>query len=146
MAPLTDYRSEPSVSHLTSAEVVVRSIGEDRDAQLVAGVPAAPVEHVALQQGEEALHRGVVRGGGDVAHRTDQSVAGEGLVELSGAKLAGLNWSSQHLEPAEVVDGTASWMDEGVDRTLTDEVTRCSVASSRDRARVLAGDRHRDHD
>ena len=37
--------------------------GDDRDPQLLAGGPAAPVQDVLLQQREERFHRGVVAGG-----------------------------------------------------------------------------------
>ena len=57
----------------------------------------------------------------------------------------GFNWSSQHLDE-EVVDGQASWMDEGADGTVADEVAGRSVASTRDRARVLETRYDRDHE
>jgi hypothetical protein len=42
----------------------------------------------------ELLGSGVVAGGADPAHRAGQAVARED--ELSGSKLGGFNWSSQH--------------------------------------------------
>ncbi len=42
--------------------------GDDREAQLLAGVPGLAAEDVLLQQAEEALHGGVVAGGADLAH------------------------------------------------------------------------------
>ncbi len=47
--------------------------GDDGDAELVAGGPGAPVEHVALQEREERFHRRVVAGGADLAHRADEA-------------------------------------------------------------------------
>ena len=61
--------------------------GDDRDAKLIAGGPAAPVEHVLLEQREERLHGRVVAGGTDLAHRPDHLVTGERPVEFAGAKL-----------------------------------------------------------
>lgn len=57
----------------------------------------------------------------------------------------GFNRSSQHLDE-EVVDGQASWMDEGADRAFADEVAGRSVASPRGRARVLETGCNRDHE
>ena len=56
--------------------------GDDRQAELVAGGPAAAVEDVLLQQREEGLHRGVVAGGADLAHRSEHAVMGQGLLEF----------------------------------------------------------------
>ena len=56
----------------------------------------------------------------------------------------GFNWSLQHLDQ-EVVDGQASWMDEGVDGTLTNEVAGGALASPGGRARVLEEGRDGDH-
>lgn len=42
---------------------------DDGVAELLAGGPAAAVEHVGLEQVEERLHGGVVTGRGDSAHR-----------------------------------------------------------------------------
>ena len=57
----------------------------------------------------------------------------------------GFNWSSQHLDE-EVEHGKASWLDEGVDGAVSDEVAGCAVASSRDGASVLACDRDWGHE
>src|SRR4051812_23324057 len=83
---------------LAASAVVVGAFdpGDDRDAELVAGVPAATVEDVLLQQCEERFHGGVVAGGTDLAHRADHLVAGQGPVQLPGSKLTGLNRSKQH--------------------------------------------------
>src|SRR5690606_6959781 len=63
--------------------------GDDLDAELVAGLPAASaVQDVLLEQGEEGLHGGVVRGGADLAHRADHPVAGQGPGDLAGTELA----------------------------------------------------------
>ena len=56
--------------------------GDDRDAQLFAGVPGVAVEHVLLQQREELLHGGVVTGGSDLAHRAEHPVTEQGLLQL----------------------------------------------------------------
>jgi putative transposase len=48
-----------------------------------------------------------------------------------------LNRSSQHLDRGGV-DGKTSWVDEGVDGSVADEVAGGTGASSRGRARVLA--------
>ena len=47
------------------------------------------------------------------------------------------NWSSQHLDHGGV-NGQASGLDDGVNGAVTDEVARCTFASQRDRARILA--------
>jgi hypothetical protein len=66
----------------------VRSIQvNDLDAELVTGVPAAAVEDVALQQGEERFHGGVVAGGADLAHGADHAMASECPVNLPSAEL-----------------------------------------------------------
>lgn len=50
--------------------------GDDRDAELVAGFPALPVEDVLLQQREERFHRGVAAGCTDAAHRAGEVTLG----------------------------------------------------------------------
>ena len=47
------------------------------------------------------------------------------------------NWSSQHLSHGGV-NGQASWVDEGVNEEVTDEVAGCALASKGSRARILA--------
>jgi transposase InsO family protein len=47
------------------------------------------------------------------------------------------NWSSQHLNYGGV-NGQASWVDDGVDGQVADEVAGCALASKGGRARVLA--------
>ena len=49
----------------------------------------------------------------------------------------GFNRSSQHLDSGGV-DGQASWVDDGVDWAVADEVAGCAGASTGCRARVLA--------
>ena len=49
----------------------------------------------------------------------------------------GFNRSSQHLDSGGV-DGQASWVDDGVDGAVADEVAGCAGASAGGRARVLA--------
>ena len=80
----------------------------------------------------------------------------EMAVELRGGDVEGMifhhdrgaqgefNWSSQHLEVGGA-DGQASWVDEGVDGPLADEVAGGSVPSAGSRAAVLASDRDRGH-
>jgi putative transposase len=88
----------------------------------------------------------MVLGALEMARRSRGSKRLVGLVTHSDAgSQGGFNWSSQHLDE-EVVDGQASWMDEGVDGTVADEVARRSVASTRDRARVLETRCDRDHE
>ena len=70
----------------------------------------------------------------------------EGLVAHSDAgSQAGFNRSSQHLDHGGVY-GQASWMDDRVNGAVSDEVSGCAAASSRDRARVLEADSDRDHE
>ncbi len=56
--------------------------GDDREAELIAGGPALPIEHVALEEREERFHGGVVAGGSDLAHRSDHAVADQGTLEF----------------------------------------------------------------
>ena len=71
-----------STEGVLAASAVVGGLdpGDDRQAELVAGGPAAAVEDVLLQQAEERLHGGVVGAGPDPAHRPAQPVprAGSG--------------------------------------------------------------------
>jgi hypothetical protein len=64
---------EPAESVLSST-VVVGALDprHDRQPELGAAAPAAPVEHVLLQQAEELLHGGVVRAGPGPSHRPTQ--------------------------------------------------------------------------
>src|SRR5690606_10190283 len=89
---------QPAETVLPAAAAVVGPLdpGHDRDAQLVAGGPGAPVEDVLLQEREERLHGGVVARGADSAHRSDHAVTSQGADRLSGAELTGLNQSMQH--------------------------------------------------
>ena len=48
--------------------------GDDRGTELVAAAPRLPVQDVLLQQREERLHRRVIAGRTDSAHRPDQIV------------------------------------------------------------------------
>jgi len=82
-----------------------------------------------------AIEMAVARRGGNVAGCILHSDRGS---------QGGFNWSSQHLDQ-EVEHGSASWVDEGVDGTVADEVAGGSVASPRGGARVLEADRNRDH-
>lgn len=62
--------------------------GHDRDAQLVAGGPRAPVEDVLLQQAEEARHRRVVPGSSHSTHQSGHAVVADFTQELPVAELA----------------------------------------------------------
>ena len=85
-------RGQPSEGGLASAAVVgAFDPGDDGDPQLFAGVPAAAVQDVLLQQAEEALHGGVVAGRPDATHRADHVVMAQGVDELPAAKLRPLS-------------------------------------------------------
>lgn len=60
---------------------------DDRDAKLLSGVPALAIQDVLLEQGEEALHGGVIAGSPDTAHGADDAVTTQGDNEFSAAKL-----------------------------------------------------------
>ena len=87
----------------------------------------------------DALEQGIwsrQREGADLAglvHHSDRGAQGE------------FKWSSQHLDRGGV-DGQASWVDEGVDGEVADEVAGGACSSARGRARVLACDRNRGHE
>ena len=68
-------RSGSVCRSVLSASAVVGPFdpGDDGQAELVAGGPAAAVQDVLLQQREEGLHRGVVGAGPDPAHRPVQA-------------------------------------------------------------------------
>ncbi len=56
--------------------------GDDRDAELFSGPPPLAVQDVLLEQREERFHRGVVPGGTDFTHRSDEVVTVQGVHEL----------------------------------------------------------------
>lgn len=90
-------RGELAEASLPSAAVVGPSDpGHHCQAQILAGLPALPVQHVALQQGEERFHRGVVAAGADSAHRAGQTVASQRFDELLRPELGEFNRSLQH--------------------------------------------------
>lgn len=65
--------------------------GSDRDAQVLAGFPAAATEHVLSQEAEKRRHSGVVAGGLDATHgadRADHVVAGQSVDECIAAMVA----------------------------------------------------------
>ena len=66
----------------SSAVVGAFDPGDDRDPELVAGVPGVSVEDVLLEQGEKGFHCGVVAGGADLAHRAEHAVTGERLLQF----------------------------------------------------------------
>src|SRR5690554_1989758 len=77
--------------------------GDDLDAELVAGGPAAAVEDVLLEQCKERFHGGVVAGGADLAHGADHPMPGQDPVDLPGAKLAapvGVKDAASHVTAA----------------------------------------------
>lgn len=60
------YRGEPAERALAPAAMVgPLDPGDDCQAEFGAGCPASPIQDVALQQGEERLHGGVVSAGAD---------------------------------------------------------------------------------
>ena len=63
--------------------------------------------------------------------------AGTLVVHSDRGSQGGFNRSSQHLDSGGV-DGQASWVDDGVDWAVADEVAGCAGASTGCRARVLA--------
>jgi hypothetical protein len=74
---------------LASSPVVLGfDAGDDREAELFAGLPASGVEHVLLQQAEEGLHGGVVAGRADAANGADEIVVVEQPADLLGTELA----------------------------------------------------------
>jgi len=82
-----DGRQTIQGSLLASAVVGLLDPGHDRDAQLLTGALGAAVEDVLLQQAEEAFPGGVVATGGDLTHRSDQAMVGQGRQEVPAAKL-----------------------------------------------------------
>jgi putative transposase len=62
----------------------------------------------------------------------------DGMIHHSDAgSQGGFNWSSQHLDRGGV-DGQVSWVDDGVDGSVADEVAGGAVVAAGGRARVLA--------
>jgi hypothetical protein len=72
--------------------------GDDRQPQVLPVGPALPVEDVALQPGEEGLHRGVVSAGADAAHRADQPVV------LDRTQLISATLTDAYLDGATLID------------------------------------------
>jgi hypothetical protein len=69
------YWGEPAEAALSPPSVVgLLDPGDDRQAELLAGGPALPVQDVVLEQSEKRLHGGVVAGCSEPAHRPDQTV------------------------------------------------------------------------
>lgn len=62
----------------------------------VPGGPAMSVEDFLLQRSEEAAHRRVVTSGPDSAHRSNQPVVLQGLLEIPGPLLGKFKRSMQH--------------------------------------------------
>jgi transposase InsO family protein len=85
-------------------------------------------EHMRADLVEDALRMAITLRGELPEHvifHSDRGTQGE------------FNWSSQHLDHGGV-NGQASGLDDGVNGAVTDEVARCTFASQRDRARILA--------
>lgn len=91
----------------------------------------AIADHCKATVVADALRMAIAVRGGDVAGVVFHSDRGS---------QGGFNWSSQHLD-VEVDDGKTSWVDDGVDGALADEVAGRASAPARGRARVLACDR-----
>jgi len=62
--------------------------GDDREAEVFAGGPAAPVEDVLLQEGEEGFHGRIVRAGADASHGADQARGVQGVDVGAGSEMA----------------------------------------------------------
>jgi hypothetical protein len=70
-----------------SAVVGLLDPNDDRESELISGLPPLPVEDVLLQEAEERFHRGVVGAGTDPAHRAVQAVLAQGANEGVRAEL-----------------------------------------------------------
>src|SRR3954468_9638800 len=102
-----DWRELTEGPLTTPAVVGPFDPGDDRKAQFLPGLPALSVEDVALQQGEERLHGGVVGAGPGATHRPDQAVVAKEPDELLGAELAtAVGVNQGQTGPAEL-DGVA---------------------------------------
>ena len=78
--------TQPSLS--TTSVIRPLDPRHNRDPQLVSGRPSAAVEHVLLQQREEALHRCVIARRADSSHRPDDAVTGQSPSEFLRSELA----------------------------------------------------------
>lgn len=56
--------------------------GDDPDAELLSHPPALAVQDVLLEQCEERFHCGVVPGGTDLTHRSDEVMTVQGVHEF----------------------------------------------------------------
>src|SRR5690349_25073158 len=72
--------------------------GERRIARLGLCLEPAASKKLALERGEEALAHGIVVCVTDRTHRGMHACVTAAVTELDRAVLAGLKWSSQHLE------------------------------------------------
>jgi len=109
---------------------------EDCGAGILAGLVGVAVEEFCFQGGEERFGYGVVVCVSLPAHGRDDPGLPAAVPERDGGVLGRFNRSLQHLE-MEVFDGQASWMDEGVDGSVADEVAGGAVGSEGDREGVL---------
>src|SRR5699024_2189075 len=71
----------------SSAVVGAFDPGDDRDAELFSGPPAIAVQDVLLKQREQGFHGGVVAGGPDLAHRSDEVMTVQSVHEAPRSKL-----------------------------------------------------------
>lgn len=55
---------------------------DDGDSQLFSGPPALAIQDVLLEKRDEGLHRGVVAGGTDFPHRSDEVMTVQGVHEF----------------------------------------------------------------
>src|SRR5215207_414196 len=130
-------RGEKSERGVPAAAVVEDlDVLEDLGAQLGLGWPAAAVDELLLQGGEEALGDGVVVAVAARSHRLGDAGGAGLLAERQAHELGGFTRSLQHLEERSC-DWQAGWLDDGVDGPLGDEVAGQAVASARGRAVVL---------
>ena len=58
--------------------------------------------------------------------REGHPLAGDTVHHSDAGSQGGFNWSSQHLDRGGVVDGKATWVERGVDGSVTDEVAGSS--------------------
>ena len=75
------YGGHAAEAALAAAPVAGRlDLADDGDGEVVSGLLGLPGEDVVLQQHEERFHRGVVAGGRDTSHRSDEPVRFQGAL------------------------------------------------------------------
>ena len=83
-----------------SAVIGALDPGHDLDPKFLAGRPCSAVQHVALQQREEAFHGRIVASSPDPTHRTDHVVAAQGTNKFPATKLRpaiGMQHTASHI-------------------------------------------------